>query len=267
MKTKDSGKLILTATTAGSWMHPELNNWAHTPEELVQSAVSCGQAGAAIVHVHLPIGEEAETVSRIRRRSDVIIQAGMSSYPIEQRGPHFEARPDMLSIILNHHDERFPGIAVNQLHPLEELQSYCEQCLSFRIKPEWEVWHTGSLWNLRYLIEKSLVQPPHALTLFFNWPGGTWSPPTPEEYLHRLQYLPPDSLHFVSVMGKEQTSIASLAMANGGNVRVGTEDYPFLAEGAPAKDNAELVDRMVRIARQMGREVASPSEARQILGF
>jgi len=58
-----------------------------------------------------------------------------------------------------------------------------------------------------------------------------------------------------------------LALSMGGNVRVGTEDYPFLAEGVPAKNNAELVERMVRIARSMGREIASPAEARRLLGI
>jgi 3-keto-5-aminohexanoate cleavage enzyme len=68
-------------------------------------------------------------------------------------------------------------------------------------------------------------------------------------------------------MGKEQTAIATLAIAMGGNVRVGTEDNPFIREDVPAKNNAELVERMVRISREMGREAANPSEARKIIGI
>ncbi|MFX1557775.1 MAG: 3-keto-5-aminohexanoate cleavage protein, partial [Promethearchaeota archaeon] len=137
----------------------------------------------------------------------------------------------------------------------------------FNIKPEWEVWHTGSYWNLNYLINKNFLTPPHVLTLFFNWPGGTWSPPTPDEYLHRIKYMPLNCLHTISVMGKEQTKIAVLAIMHGGNVRVGTEDYPFIKENIPAKNNAELVARMVRLSKEMGRETADPSEARKILGL
>ncbi len=259
--------MIITATTANSWIFPNVKNWAETTDALIEDVVQCYEAGAAIAHVHLPRGEEADTVKRIRERCDIIIQGGMSSYPIEDRAPDFYAKPDMLSIILNHHDEHFTGIAVNQLHDLDELEQYCITCKKFNIKPEWEVWHTGSYWNLEYLIDKGLLEPPHVLTLFFNWPGGTWSPPTPDEYLHRVKYMPENCLHTVSIMGNEQTKIAMLSIANGGNVRIGTEDYPFIKEGRPAKNNAELVSRMIKISREMNREVADPSEARKIIGI
>lgn len=260
-------KLVITATTANSWIHPDVKNWAETTEALVADVVKCAEAGAAIAHVHLPMGQEVETVKMIREQCDVIVQAGMSSYPIEQRESMFKAKPDMLSIILNHHDEHFTKLSVNQLHPLEELERYCRRCSQLRVKPEWEVWHTGSYWNLRYLIDKGLLKPPHVLTLFFNWPGGTWSPPTPDEYLHRVRYMPPDCIHSVSVMGEEQMKIVGLAIGTGGNVRVGTEDYPFIKQGVPAKNNAEIVSRTVRLSREMGRETADPSEARKLIGL
>lgn len=259
--------LIVTATTANSWIHPEVKNWASTTDALIKDAVRCAEAGAAVVHVHLPAGEEAETVHRIREQCDVIIQAGMSSYPIEQRTAMFDARPDMLSVILNHHDEHFTGLSVNQLHPIEELEQYCRLCRKYGILPEWEVWHTGSYWNLRYLDEKALTKPPHYLTLFFGWPGGTWSPPTPDEYFHRVKYMPSDCVFSVSVMGAEQATIVSLAIEHGGNVRVGTEDYPFIRTGTPAKDNAEIVSKTIQLARDIGRKVADPSEARRIIGM
>ena len=260
-------KMIITATTANSWMYPDLKNWAETTDALIEDVVKCYEAGAAIAHVHLPRGEEIETVKRIRERCDIIIQAGMSSYPIEERAPDFHAKPDMLSAILNHHDEHFTKMTVNQIHDLDELEQYCITCEKFDIKPEWEVWHIGSYWNLNYLIEKDLLKAPHILTLFFNWPGGTWSPPTADEYLHRIKYMPENCLHTISVMGEDQTKIAVLSIAKGGNVRVGTEDYPFLKESVPAKDNAEIVLRMVNISKEMGRETADPSEARKILGL
>ncbi|MFX1588115.1 MAG: 3-keto-5-aminohexanoate cleavage protein [Promethearchaeota archaeon] len=260
-------KLIITATTANSWIFPEVKNWADTNDALIEDIVKCYEAGAAIAHVHLPRGAEVETIKRIREKCDIVIQAGMSSYPIEDRTPDFHARPDMLSVILNHHDEHFTELKVNQIHDLDELEQYCISLKKFNIKPEWEVWHTGSYWNLNYLINKNLLTPPHVLTLFFNWPGGTWSPPTPDEYLHRIKYMPSNCLHTISVMGKEQTKIAVLAIMHGGNVRVGTEDYPFIKENIPAKNNAELVARMVRLSKEMGRETADPSEARKILSL
>lgn len=264
---EEEHKIIITATTANSWIYPDVKNWALNTDELIDSVVKCYEEGAAIAHVHLPKGEEKETIRKIRERCDIIIQAGMSSYPIEERDAHFESRPDMLSIILNHHDEHFTQLSLNQIHSLDEMKQYCVKCEKYNIKPEWEVWHIGSYWNLNYLINENLIKPPHVLTLFFNWPGGTWSPATPDEYLHRVKYMPPNCLHTVSIMGKEQTTIAALAVANGGNVRIGTEDYPFIKEGIPAKNNAELISRMVRICKEMGKEVADPSEAKKIIGI
>jgi len=260
-------KMIITATTANSWIYPDLKNWAQTTDALIEDVVKCYEAGAAIAHVHLPRGEEIETVKRIKERCDIIIQAGMSSYPIEDRTLDFHAKPDMISAILNHHDEHFTKMTVNQIHDLDELEQYCITCEKFDIKPEWEAWHIGSYWNLNYLIEKNLLKAPYILTLFFNWPGGTWSPPTADEYLHRIKYMPENCLHTISVMGEEQTKIAVMSIANGGNVRVGTEDYPFLNRSVPAKGNAEIVSRMVNISKEMGRETADPSEARKILGL
>lgn len=262
---KEFDKLIITATTANSWIHPDLKNWAQTTNGLIEDVVKCYEAGAAIAHVHLPRGEEIETVKRIREQCDIIIQAGMSSYPIEDRAPDFHAKPDMLSVISNHHAEHFPEANINVIHDIDELEQYCITCKKFNIKIEWEVWHTGSYWNLNFLIEKELLDPPHVLTLFFNWPGGTWSPPTADEYLHRVKYMPSNSIHTISVMGKEQTRIATLAINHGGNVRVGTEDYPYVNEGIPAKHNAELVSRMIKLGKKMGHEAADPSEVRKLL--
>jgi 3-keto-5-aminohexanoate cleavage enzyme len=263
----DNNRMVLTATTANSWIYPEVKNWATSLDALINDVVECYEAGATIAHVHLPRGKEVETVKRIRERCDIIVQAGMSSDSIPERNGDFEAHPDMLSIILNHHDEHFTQMRVNKLHDLDELENYCRKCAEYKIKPEWEVWHTGSYWNLNYLIEQNLVKPPHILTLFFNWPGGTWSPPTADEYLHRIKYVPAGSLHTVSIMGEEQIRIAVLAISKGGNVRVGTEDYPYITNGVPAKNNAEIVARMVKISEEMGREVADPSEGRKILGL
>nr|MDO8111624.1 3-keto-5-aminohexanoate cleavage protein [Candidatus Sigynarchaeota archaeon] len=268
---KDMEKLVITATTANSWIHPDIKNWATTTDMLVDSAVKCCEAGASILHIHLPKGEESSVVKRVREHCDAIIQCGMSSFPIEQRDAHFVSGSDMLSIILNHHDEHFAHGNVNQLHPLDELEQYCVKCKKFNIRPEWEVWHAGSYWNLNWLIKKDLLSwsKPHVLTMFFNWPGGTWSPPTVDEYFQRVKYMPPECAHTVSIMGncKEQTPIVAAAINNGGNVRVGTEDNPFIREGVPAKDNAEIIARLVRLSKELGRDVADPSEARKILNI
>jgi 3-keto-5-aminohexanoate cleavage enzyme len=268
-KSTEMTKLVITATTANSWIHPNIKNWAQTTDDLVKSAIACYEAGAAILHIHLPKGEEADVVNLVRDKApDAIIQCGMSSFHIEMRNAHFSSGSDMLSIILNHHDEAFPT-PVRVLHELEELEQYCTKCKKVGIRPEWEVWHMGSFWNLNQLIAKGLLDwcMPQILTFFFNWPGGTWSPPTVDEYLHRAKYMPPNCTHTVSIMGScaEQMRVVAAAINNGGNIRVGTEDNPFLSEGKPARDNAEIIAKFARLSRDMGRDVADASEARKLL--
>jgi 3-keto-5-aminohexanoate cleavage enzyme len=191
----------------------------------------------------------------------------MSSDPIGKRKELFDSKPDMVSIILNHHDEVFLGIEVNRLHPREELEAYCRLCRKTKVKSEFEVWHHGSIWNLNYLAEKHLVDKPYFLTLFLGWPGGTWSPPTKDELLHRIKYLPSDCVCSVSVMGPASEKILPLAIESGNHVRVGTEDYPYLKTGVLAKNNAELVKKIVKIGTEKRRAIADPSEARKIIGI
>ena len=260
-------KLIITVTTANSWIYPEAKNWPTNVDDLIDVVVKSHEAGAAIAHIHLMKGKEKEIVDRVREECNIIIQAGMSSDTIPERKALFEAKPDMASIILSHHDECFKEVELNRLHTRQELEEYCEVCKKYGVKPEWEVWNTGSLWNLKYLIKKGLLKSPHFLYVFFNWPGGAWSPPDLEEYFIRKRYFPENSIHTVSVMGPEQVKIHTAAILYGGHIRVGTEDYPFIKEGVKAKDNAEIVGKWVSMSEDLGRAVATPAEARKIIGL
>lgn len=262
-------KIIITATTANSWIYPEVKNWAESFDDLVKDVVQCYEEGAAIVHVHLPIDREIELVNRIREQCDVILQAGVSNEPISKRLEAFKARPELMSVSLNHHARSFPQINVDVLHPMRELEEYSMMLKDAGIKPCWEVWHHGSFWNLKYLIEKKLIDwcDPHVVTLFFNWPGGLWSPPNYDEYMHRKNYMPSNCAHTVSVMGEPQMKLLVFVLTHGGNIRVGTEDYPFLKKDVLAKNNAEIVHQYVDICKHTGREVADPSEARKILNL
>jgi 3-keto-5-aminohexanoate cleavage enzyme len=119
------------------------------------------------------------------------------------------------SILHTHADEAFTGLDVHVLHPREELEEYMQLCKQYRVKPELEIWHGGSIWNMRYLIDKGLLPAPYFTTLFFGWPGGSWSPPTLEEYLYRRRLLPPGSVINVSIMGPEQKTILAAAILQG----------------------------------------------------
>lgn len=266
---KENKKIIITATTANSLVYPEVKNWGKTTEEIIDDVVECYEAGASIAHIHLPRGEEIETVKRIRERCDIIIQAGMSSETISQRKGDFDAEPEMMSVMLNHHTEHYNQVIIEVLHPIKELEEYCLKLKNANIKPEWELWHTGSSWNLDYLIKERLLEwsNPHILTFFFNWPGGLWSPPNYQEYMYRKKFMPSNSIHTVSVMGEDQMKLLVFVLTHGGNIRVGTEDYPFIKKNLQAKNNAEIVRNYVDICRHVRRDVADPSEARKMLGL
>jgi 3-keto-5-aminohexanoate cleavage enzyme len=262
----DRNKLIITVTANPSWIYPNTKNHPETAEEIADSIADCCKAGASIAHIHAP-GIQKETIRKIRDRCDIIIQVGLSGDALDKRRPVFEAEPDMMSVMLTHHDEQFTKESFNVLHLKSELEDYCRLCLKHDVKPEFEVWHTGAYWNLRYLEKKGLVKKPYFLSLFFGWPGGTWTPPEADEFLHRIRYLPEGSLFTTSVMHEAQMKLLLLTVENGGHVRVGTEDYPYNAKGALARDNAELVAQMSDLSRKLGRSIASVDEARSLIGI
>jgi 3-keto-5-aminohexanoate cleavage enzyme len=259
-------KLIVTVTANPSWIFPTLKNHPVTPEQIADEIYACYKAGASVAHIHAP-GKQVETIRRIRDRCDILVQVGLSGDPLELRRPIFESKPDMISIMLTHHDEQFTKESFNILHTKSELEEYCQLCLKHGVKPEFEVWHTGAIWNLSYLERKHLVEKPYFLTIFFGWPGGSWSPVTMDELGHRIKYLPQGSIYSTSVMDKAQPQVLEATIRMGGHVRVGTEDNPLRADGSPAKDNAELVRDIVQVGKYSGREIATPEEARILIGI
>ncbi len=259
-------KLIITVTANASWIYPETQNHPNTADEIAEAVYDAYKAGASVAHIHAD-GIQKETSKKIRDKCDIIVQYGLSGQSLEMRRPLFEQHPDMISIILTHHDEQFTNEAFNVLHLKSELEDYSRLCLQYNVKPEFEVWHTGAYWNLRYLENKNVVKKPYFLTIFFGWPGGSWSPVEADEFFQRVKHLPEGSMYSTSVMDPGQTKLLMLAIASGGHVRVGTEDYPFISEGVLAKDNAALVSRIAGIAKNMGRQIAGPKEARQIMGL
>ncbi len=256
--------LIIIATPNISWLHPEVE-YPRTPKAIAEEADQCFQNGATILHTHGE-GRWAETIKAVRAKTKIIIQCGMSSLPIAERMEVYQSKADMISIILNHHDEAFALTETSVLHSRGELTEYARLNQEYGLIPEFEVWHAGSVWNLNYLIERDLVKPPYVTTLFFGWPGGTWSPPTAEEYVYRRKLMPPGCLCAVSCMGKGQRDIIAAAILRGDHVRVGSEDYPYNHAGEVVSTH-ELVEQTAEIARAIGRPLATIDQARQLVGL
>ena len=292
-------KLIITASPTDNVIYtpPEFPAVPRTAEEIATVSKQVRDAGASVVHLHgpwkMPHGATAASIegddggwgnmTRLVRAQarDIIVQYGVAGAPIEQRklqmeGPA-EERPDMVSVGLGCHDYQFGDREVHMSHARSEYVRYAELCVATAVRPEFELFHLGNLWNFHYVIEHARVQPerPYWFSLFLGVRGGSWSPPTTEELNHRLSYLPEGCNWQVvprtgvkgDVTIETHRQLLAYALLRGGHVRVGIEDNPYLREGVKADSSAQLVEQVVDLARSLGREVATPDEARTIIGL
>jgi 3-keto-5-aminohexanoate cleavage enzyme len=286
-------KLIITVggdsrtSYPGNHLCPEQKDIA----AVAQQYIDAFNAGAAITHIHgvryledsiQPDGRQVSRMDQagwkqlndaIRSKISSIMQFGVASARIEEKVKLMELHPDMMSVAFNAHDEYFnfdpayPPKRMYAIHPQEELIAYAEAGEKYNVKIEAECFHTGGFWNLEFVRRKGLMQNAY-VTLFLGWPGGTWTPPTEKALLYMVDHLPKNCVWNTSVMNPDKHwDILALAVALGGHVRVGYEDNPYLRKGELAASNAVLVERMVAMARAIGRDVASPEEARAIIGL
>ncbi|WP_394741559.1 BKACE family enzyme [Natronococcus roseus] len=267
--------LIVTAALTGGVHGKEANpNLPETPEEIGRAAAAAEEAGAAVVHLHArrPNGERSFETERFqaiddavrRHADDVVIQhsTGGTGAPDDRR--HLPLRtdppPEMASLDmgpLNRYDhltsENTRGL-VDALH---------EEMVDRGIKPELEVFNDGHANEVLGLLERRELADPVYATLIFG--PGTLTPPTPRNFLTAVSNLPDDALFNTLGFGRHQLPFAAMGILFGGHVRVGLEDNVYYRRGELAESNAQLVERIVRVADELGRPVATPAEARSIL--
>ncbi|HEY5112728.1 MAG TPA: 3-keto-5-aminohexanoate cleavage protein [Coriobacteriia bacterium] len=287
-------KVVITVTVDCSMSYPGFKAMPRIDDVPAVAAeyIRAIDAGASLVHHHGvhyledTIQEDgrrlsrtdfagwADLTERIRADRDAIIQFGIASARLDEKIALMGLRPEMMSYAFNVHDEFFqpdPAFPANEqyaIHPRPELEAFCAAAREHGVKPEVESFYTGAFWNLEYIRDKGLLDDPVWTTLFLGWPGGAWTPPTPDSLLYLVAHLPKRVNWNVSVMNPTmQWRLLALALGMGGHVRVGWEDNPYLPDGAASRSNAELVDTIVKLARLMGREPASPAEAREIIGL
>jgi 3-keto-5-aminohexanoate cleavage enzyme len=289
-------KLIITAACDSSVSYPSNSNCPAPTREntavIAEEYVRCVDAGAAISHLHgvrkleaelqadgrklsrIDVEGWAEITDGIRSERDTIIQYGIAGARFEDRVPLLELGPEMMSVAFNAHDEHFqpdpehPPNCIYSLHPIDELRDYAIELPRHNVKPEIEVFHSGAVWNLNKLHSEDLLTEPLWATIFIDWEGGSWTPPTEAALLYMIDLLPAFVNYNVSVMSPTtQWKLLSMVIGLGGHVRVGAEDNPYLSPGQLAETNARLVDKIVGIAQAHGRDIATPSEAREIIGL
>ncbi|WP_430505229.1 3-keto-5-aminohexanoate cleavage protein [Haloparvum sp. PAK95] len=263
----------LTGGVHGKEAHPEL---PETPEEIGKAAATAEAAGASVVHLHARTdsGERSFATERFqaiddavrRYADDVIIQhsTGGTGAPDEVRHQPLrtDPPPEMASLDMGPLN-RYDHLTSENTRAL--VDSLHEEMVERGIKPELEVFNDGHLNEVHGLIDRRELADPVYATLIFG--PGTLTRPTPRNFLTSIDDLPAGAQFNTLGFGRHQLPFATMGILFGGHVRVGLEDNVYYREGELAESNAQLVERVVRIAEELGREVASPAQARELLGL
>ncbi len=267
-------KLIITTALTGNVPTKKMNpNLPVTPEEIAQDVRRCADAGACVFHVHardkdekpsLDIGIFKDIVRQIKAVApEVIVQlstGARAGKDWEDRAMPVRLLPEMGSFTTG--SNNLPGIIYENSPQFIEFLAkvFQETC----VKPEIEIFEPGMINNANFLVKKGYLKPP----LHFDFVQGATGamPGSIKNLLFLTESIPQGSTWTVAGIGKNEIPLATAAILMGGHVRVGLEDNLTLPDGSKAS-NLSLVETVVRIANEVGRPVASPDEARQILGL
>lgn len=266
-------KLIITVAPTGSI--PKKKDTPHVPvtvEEIVTCALRCEDEGTSILHIHIRDEDENpsddpqvfhEIVNRIRERSNLIVQVstgGRAGTDLESRIQRLQMRPEMASLTTG--SVNFPNSAY--VNPPDLIEALAKEMHRLEIKPEMEIFDLSMINNAVALADRGLAERP----LHFNFVMGLRGaiPARIEHLTHLASGLPPESTWTVSGIGAAQLRMGVHALLMGGNVRVGLEDNIYYRKGELAT-NEKLVQRIARLSKDLGREVATPDEARKILSL
>ena len=271
-------KLIITAAICGAEVTKEQNPAVpYTVEEIVREAKSAVDAGAAIVHLHVRFDDGTPTQSRERFQEceeaiykecpNVILipsTGGAVGMSPEERLQSTDTTPlpEIATLdcgTCNFGDEIFDNT-------MPTMRAFGKRMLERGIKPEYECFEMGHLDTILNMARKGQVPgAPMQFNFVLGVPGCT--PATVDNLCWLVKNIPAGSTWTATGIGRYAFQLAAPAIVMGGNVRVGFEDNLYLERGVLAKSNGELVDKVVRMAKLLGREVANSDEAREILGL
>ncbi len=296
-------KAIFTAALTGSIHTPSMSPYLPiTANQLIAEILAVHEAGGAVVHVHtrdqetgLPNADQdvyLEVATEVKKHCDIILcttTGGRLGEPVEKRVKVVtNLKPELASLnagslnfALFHiadkiEDYRFDWekqyLAATEdfIFPntFKTMREFLEIFATTGTKPEFEIYDMGMINNLAFLIRKGLVKKPIYLQFVMGILGGM--PATPENLVYLVDTARRqigDFVFSVCAAGHNQFPMCTQSLIMGGNARVGLEDNLYLEKGTLAKSNAEQVAKVIRIARELGVEPATPSEARQMLGL
>ena len=269
-------KLIITAAICGAEVLKEHNPAVpYTVEECVREARSAYDAGASIIHLHVRYDDGTPTQDKERYRvimegikkacPGIIIQpstggaVGMSN---DERLQPTELNPEMATLdcgTLN-----FGGDEIFE-NTENTIKYFGKRMIERGIKPELEVFDKSMIEMALRLHKQGYILKPLHFDFVMGVNGGIGG--SLRDFVFLRGSIPSDATYTVGGLGRYEMPLAAAAIIDGGHVRVGFEDNVYLSRGVLAKSNGELVEKVVRLARELGREIATPDEAREILGL
>jgi uncharacterized protein (DUF849 family) len=298
-----AAKIIITAAITGSIHTPSMSPYLPvTPEQIADDAVRAWEAGAAVVHIHARDPDTGQPssdlevmkriVSDIKSRCNVITcittGAGLGMTVEERLKPIPTLKPELASCnfgSINFNISRGLEVVEQFKHEWEleylemskdlifpntfkSLEKYLATFAENGTKPEIEIYDTGMIYNLAYMIEKGHIKKPVYLQFVLGILGAIMPSPSNLVFLHNTaKEAIGDFVWSVCAAGRFQMPMCTMGMIMSGNVRVGMEDSIYVHKGVPAKSNAEQVSKIMRIAKELSIAAATPDEARMILGL
>ena len=273
-----AGKTIITAAVVGSSPTKEMNSAVpYTPKEIAEAAIESCRAGAAIAHIHVrdphtgkpdsSIELFREVVDRIRQACDVVINLTTSGYNltgddvIERRLEPVTLGPEICSLDIG--SVNFANAAF--VNSPEWGRTAAARMREHGVKPEIEAFDAGHMRQAVNWVEEGLFDNPPYLQLCM---GVGWGIPATPENLLLMQKLVPTSCRWsVLGVGRHQLPMITMGVILDGHIRVGFEDNIYVSKGVLAKSNAQMVEMAVNVVETLQHQVATPDDARQILGL
>jgi 3-keto-5-aminohexanoate cleavage enzyme len=289
--------LMISAAITGGIQGKELSGaLPETPEEQAQEAQRCYEAGAVMVHIHARNPEtgystpsrrreDYDEVNRLIRERcpDLIIDntsGGGCGLTLEERVSSLDARPEVsdidmgpFTVAMKLRKRTAPLTGRDEDEVIDELLAVTVGETELRAQMMQErgvgvtmaLFHTGHWSMVDNLIRKGLVKPPYNFIFFLGMTSGAL--PTPAALLDFVRDAPQPSNAFVMAVGRHDLPLVTMSTLMGMHAMVGLETNLYVKEGVLADSNARLVERTTRIARELGREIATPAQAREMLGL
>jgi uncharacterized protein (DUF849 family) len=298
------GKIIITCAVTGAIHTPSMSPYLPiTPEEIIEQSVAAAEAGAAILHLHArdpETGKPEQTpeafarfLPQIKERTDAVINLTTGGSPYmrvqERVAPAARFKPEVASLNMGSINfglyrmlERYTEFkfewereyleATRDLvfrNSFQDIEYILETCYGNGTRFEFECYDIAHLYNVKHFLDRGLVKPPLFIQSVFGILGGIGTHPEDVAHMKRTaDRLFGDNYQWsVLGAGAAQMRIAAIAAGMGGNVRVGLEDSLWIGPGELAKDNAAQVRKVRSIVEGLGLKVATPDEARDILGL